>query len=48
MFTERDQGVGIPSKHQYRTLQTFIEGRDNYSDYRQALTMVEPTVPLTG
>lgn len=38
--------VSIPSKHQYGALQTFLEGRDNYSDYRQALTLVEPTVPM--
>jgi len=38
--------VVIPSKHQYRALCAFLEGQDNYSDYRQALTLVEPTLPM--
>lgn len=40
--------VGVPSKRQYEALETFLGGRDNYGDYRQALTLVEPTVPMIG
>ncbi|KAF8073724.1 ras guanine nucleotide exchange factor domain-containing protein [Lyophyllum atratum] len=38
--------VSASSKQQFRALQTFFGGQDNYAGYREILSSVEPTVPM--
>lgn len=38
--------VNSQSKQQFRALQNFFGGQDNYAGYREILSSVEPTVPM--
>ncbi|KAG6897648.1 hypothetical protein C0992_012627 [Termitomyces sp. T32_za158] len=38
--------VNLSSKQQFRVLQRFFDGHDNYANYREVLSSVEPTVPM--
>ncbi|KAF5382736.1 hypothetical protein D9615_002878 [Tricholomella constricta] len=38
--------VDASSKQQFRALQTFFGGLDNYAHYRDVLSSIEPTVPM--
>ncbi|KAG6900048.1 hypothetical protein C0993_003679 [Termitomyces sp. T159_Od127] len=38
--------VNLSSKQQFRVLERFFDGHDNYASYREVLSSVEPTVPM--
>ncbi|KAG6890614.1 hypothetical protein C0995_006590 [Termitomyces sp. Mi166 len=38
--------VNPSSKQQFRVLQKFFNGHDNYANYREVLSSVEPTIPM--
>ncbi|GLB38350.1 hypothetical protein LshimejAT787_0502150 [Lyophyllum shimeji] len=38
--------INVQSKQQFRALQNFFSGQDNYASYREILSSVEPTVPM--